>query len=149
MKSESDRFQDNHKRLADFQLEVWVICSCNKKAIASVDYETNKARMHCASCGYHKDVTTSVSVLGQQGNWQMAAHHYFNAALWLQHPFKNEVFWAYNLEHLQYLEAYIGATLREHKDRTHFTLLEKLPRFYHEAKNREPLLKIIEKLKAM
>ena len=38
--------------------------------------------------------------------------------------------------------------LREHKDRTHFTLLEKLPRFYHEAKNREVLLKLIAKLKA-
>jgi hypothetical protein len=37
-------------------------------------------------------------------------------------------------------------TLREHKDRTHFTLLEKLPKFYHEAKNREGVLKIIAKL---
>jgi hypothetical protein len=37
--------------------------------------------------------------------------------------------------------------MREHKDRAHFTLLEKLPKFYHEGKNRTALLKIIEKLK--
>jgi len=36
---------------------------------------------------------------------------------------------------------------REHKDRQHFTLLEKLPAFYHQAKNRDGLLKVIGKLK--
>ena len=62
--------------------------------------------------------------------------------------FKGERFFAYNGEHLAYLERYIAATLREHKDRTGFTLLEKLPKFYHEAKNREALLKIIQRLKS-
>ncbi len=84
---------------------------------------------------------------GVKGNWEMAAHAYFNAKLWLQHPFKNDVFFAYNGKHLHYLEQYIAAGLREHKNRTGFTLLEKLPKFYHEAKNRNALLKIIDKLK--
>jgi hypothetical protein len=61
--------------------------------------------------------------------------------------FKNDVIFAFNGDHLNYLENYISANLREHKDRNHFTLLEKLPKFYHEAKNREALLKIIQKLK--
>ena len=65
----------------------------------------------------------------------------------LSFGFKNDVFWSYNHEHLAYLEQYISATLREHRDRSHFTLLEKLPKFYHEAKNRDALLKIIKKLK--
>lgn len=88
-----------------------------------------------------------MTVFGQSGNWKVAAHFYFDAPLWLEASFKNEVFFAYNLAHLNYLEHYISARLREHKDRTHFTLLEKLPKFYHEAKNREALLKIIIKLK--
>ena len=54
---------------------------------------------------------------------------------------------AYNEAHLDYLEKYISATLRQHTDRKHFTILEKLPKFYHEAKNRSDLLKIIEKLR--
>lgn len=78
----------------------------------------------------------------------MPANHYFHAGLWLQAPFKKDIFWAYNGKHLEYLERYISATIREHKDRTGFTLLEKLPKFYHEAKNRESLLKIIAKLKS-
>jgi predicted RNA-binding Zn-ribbon protein involved in translation (DUF1610 family) len=145
---EQNRFQDQNFRLSEFQNEVWVVCpKCSKKAIAKVDYEAKKARLICDSCGYNKEIETSSSILGLKGNWQTAANTYFDAELWLKTPFKNEVFWAYNDQHLLYLEQYISAKLREHKDRTHFTLLEKLPKFYHEAKNREALLKIIEKLK--
>ncbi len=77
----------------------------------------------------------------------MPANQFFNAELWLTASFKSELFWAFNDKHLEYLERYISAGLREHKERTHFTLLEKLPKFYHEAKNRDSLLKIISKLK--
>ena len=60
---------------------------------------------------------------------KVAANEYFDAELWYMAPFKSEEFVAFNREHLDYLEAYTSAQLREHKDRTHFTLLEKLPRF--------------------
>lgn len=141
----SNRFQDQNLRLTDFQQEIWVFCpNCSKKAITSVNFEMQKARLLCANCGYNKEAKTNTN---QQENWQMAAHLYFDAKLWLQMPFKSETFWAYNSAHLDYLQQYISANLREHTDRTHFTLLEKLPKFYHEAKNREALLKIIGKLK--
>lgn len=140
-----NRFQDSNLILANFYQEVWVVCpSCTKKAISTVNFETKTARLFCASCGYNKETTTLVE---KNGSLEMAANLYFQAELWLKTGFKNEVFWAYNSKHLAYLEKYIGATLREHKDRSHFTLLEKLPKFYHEAKNREGLLKIISKLK--
>ncbi len=144
----NQRFTDQHKTLSDFYTEVWVVCpACAKKAIAKVNYEEKQARLYCESCRYNKQTSTETQVFGVRGNWEMAAHSYFGAELWLQYPFKNDVFFAYNGEHLNYLEAYIGATLREHKDRTHFTLLEKLPKFYHEAKNRKALLSLIGKLK--
>lgn len=146
----SKRFQDQNKTTQDFYQEVWVVCpACTKKSIAKADYDKKQARLYCESCGYNKQVPTETSVLGVKENWEMAAHGYFNAKLWLQHPFKNDLFYAFNGEHLNYLEQYIAAGLREHKDRTHFTLLEKLPKFYHEAKNRKTLLKIIEKLKQL
>lgn len=144
----NQRFTDQNRTLSYFYTEVWVVCpACAKKAIAKVNYEEKQARLYCDSCGYNKQTSTETSVFGVKGHWQMAAHSYFGTELWLQHPFKNDVFFAYNGEHLDYLEAYIGATLREHKDRTHFTLLEKLPKFYHEAKNRKALLSLIGKLK--
>jgi hypothetical protein len=144
MNSQS-RFQDENMILSNFYNEVLVVCpGCAKKAIASVNYETKTARLFCLDCGYNKESTT---VLIKNGTLETAANFYFKAELWLTIPFKKELFWAYNYKHLDYLEKYISATLREHKDRSHFTLLEKLPRFYHEAKNRDGLLKIIAKLK--
>lgn len=143
-----NHFQDQNKRLSDFQKEVVVVCpKCEKKALATVDYDTRTAKLFCTHCGYHKQETTEIMVLGMKARKIEHAASYFDAEPWFIYPFKNEIFWAYNEAHLEYLENYISAKLREHKDRSHFTLLEKLPKFYHEAKNREPLLKIIEKLK--
>lgn len=135
-----ERFHDQNLRLSHFQKDVCIVCPlCTRKAIAKVDYTTKNARLFCLHCGYNKETAT--------GDLQMAAHGYFGAELWFYAPFKDDVFWAFNFEHLIYLESYISASLREHKDRLHFTLLEKLPKFYHLAKNREALLKLIEKLK--
>lgn len=144
----STRIHDQNKKLSDFQTEVWVICpSCSKKATTKVDYEQKRAILFCENCGFNKQIPTEVTVFGINGNWNIAAHSYFGAQLWLQHPFKNDVFIAFNADHLNYLEQYIAADLREHKNRTGFTLLERLPKFYHDAKNRKALLAIIQKLK--
>jgi hypothetical protein len=144
--NQSNRFQDENLIRSDFYKEVWVVCpSCAKKAMATVNFEAKKARLFCVHCGCNKETTTA---LIPKGTIDMSANWYFEVEYWLKAPFKNDVFWAYNDKHMEYLERYIGATLREHKDRSHFTLLEKLPKFYHEAKNREPLLKIIAKLKS-
>lgn len=144
------RFNDENKNISEFRRDVLVVCpKCGKKAFTRVDYENNSARLFCENCGYNKQKTTDAAVFGHSGNWQLSADSYFDAELWLKASFKNNVFWAYNLSHLEYLEKYISANLREHKDRSHFTLVEKLPKFYHEAKNREALLKIIERLKTL
>jgi predicted RNA-binding Zn-ribbon protein involved in translation (DUF1610 family) len=143
------RFQDQHHRLSDFEKEVWVVCpNCAKQTIAQLQEEIKEARLNCKHCGYIKQKSTLVHYQeGKFAELKQAAHAYFEVELWLKAPFKKDMFWAYNPAHLAYLEQCISAKLREHKDRTHFTLLEKLPKFYHDAKNREVLLKIIKKLK--
>ncbi len=143
-----NRFQDRNYTLSFFRTNVQVVCKgCGKAALAQVNYEEKKARLHCSSCGYSKIIDSKITWLGVNAYFEVAAHEYFDAKLWYEAPFRNEIFRAYNEEHLLYLEAYISAKLREHKDRLHFTLLEKLPRFYHDAKNRSALLKLIAKLK--
>lgn len=140
------RFLDENKTLYDFSNEVWVVCpACAKKAITMADFQHKKARLFCVQCGYNKEISTEAA---KNMTVNQPAHLFFDAELWLQAPFKNETFMAYNGSHLEYLEQYISARLREHKDRSHFTLLEKLPKFYGKAQNREGLLKIIAKLKA-
>jgi Zn ribbon nucleic-acid-binding protein len=142
------RFQDQNFSITHFRNEVVVVCpQCQKKALSTVNYEAKTAKLTCMHCGYHKAKSTVLSFLGLVAHYKESAHRYFGATLWYQAPFKKDCFFAYNEAHLHYLEQYIGAKLREHKDRTHFTLLEKLPKFYHEAKNRDALLKLINKLK--
>lgn len=141
------RFSDQHKRLSDFQNEIWVHCpQCQKQAIAKVSEK--QARLVCTHCGYHKAVSTIIARDdGKNAELKQAANLFFNTELWLSASFKKDVFWAYNPDHLAYLKQYISAKIREHKGRTHFTLIEKLPKFYLEAKNREGLLNLIIKLK--
>jgi len=142
----TNRFQDENLVLSDFYDEVWVVCkACANRAVAKRNAEEKTVRLFCVHCGYNKEVSNA---FGKDGSIVMAANGFFETDLWLTATFKNEVFWAYNGTHLEYLARYIGAGLREHKDRSHFTLLEKLPRFYHEAKNRDGLLKVIEKLRS-
>lgn len=142
------RFEDQNYRLTHFQKEVAIVCpKCQKKAIANVNYENKKAKLTCSYCGYHEIKNTLMMHLGHTAHFEAPACDYFDVELWYYASFKNDIFFAYNEAHLLYLEQYIGSKLREHKDRSHFTLLEKLPKLYHEAKNREPLLKLIDKLK--
>lgn len=144
--NETTRFNDENKTLSDFSDEVWVVCpACSNRAIARADFQLKKAWLCCVQCGYNKEQSTEIA---KNITKNQPAHLFFAAELWLQAPLKNELFMAYNGRHLEYLEQYISAKLREHKDRSHFTLLEKLPKFYHRAQNREVLLKIIAKLKS-
>lgn len=144
------RFQDQNKQLSDFDTEVWVSCpACKKQAIARTDAQRKEARLNCVWCGYNKKATMEVHYRPDRtAVLLLPAHRYFGAELWFQAPFRSHIFMAYNPEHLAYLEQYIGALLREHNDRKGFTLIEKLPGFYHQAKNREALLKLIANLKS-
>lgn len=69
--------------------------------------------------------------------------------LWLQEDFKRSVFWAYNYEHLSYLKNFVEAKIRKRvENRIFMTMIEKLPKFIKNAKNRVKLLKLIEKLES-
>ncbi len=138
------RFEDENLVISDFFNEVLVNARLVLKKLWLHTCITKKVRLFCVHCGYNKEASAEVA---QHAFITKPANQFFDAELWLQIDFKKERFWAYNDKHLDYLERYISATLRGHKERTHFTLLEKLPKFYHEAKNREGLLKVIAKLK--
>jgi hypothetical protein len=141
------KFTDEQKIWRDFDDEVAVACpACAKKAIATRNTTEATARLLCTACGYNK--TASILLPGTKGGKMiMAAHGYFGAQLWYQAPFKNEVFFALNEAHLDYMEQYIGSGIRENKGRTGYTLVEKLPKYIQVATNRQPLLKLIQKLR--
>jgi hypothetical protein len=78
---------------------------------------------------------------------------FFGLPLALQAPCCGNVLWAWNRKHLELMAAVVGSRLRERDRISSFksndTLLAKLPRWVKAAKNREPVLSCIEKLRAM
>lgn len=70
----------------------------------------------------------------------------FNLPLWFQTKIKNDTFWAYNREHLNEIKDYVDAKLRERSNTGYSTMVERLPTFIKLAKNREQILKEIERL---
>lgn len=70
----------------------------------------------------------------------------FGCPYYFQEDFKGKLFWARNTEHLLEMENYISSGLRTRLPYRMY-LVERLPTFIKEAKNREALLKILQKWK--
>lgn len=67
--------------------------------------------------------------------------------LWYEESFRGHRFWALNPDHLSYIENYVKAELRERHGHSGQSMLEKLPEFIKSGKNRQALLKLIDKMK--
>ncbi|MBB3724707.1 hypothetical protein [Nonomuraea dietziae] len=72
---------------------------------------------------------------GSQG-----APTYGGLQLWLQVPCKGRVLWACDAEHLDFLERYVRASVRERVPNRNASLASRLPAWVKSAKNREAVL---------
>jgi len=76
---------------------------------------------------------------------------YFHIPLWLQTPCCGEVLWAYNEEHLAFLEAFVMAkqrtSVRGEHGWSNQSLMNRLPLWMKQAKNRDEILRCLDKLK--
>lgn len=70
----------------------------------------------------------------------------FGCPYYFQEDFKGKLFWAKNREHLLEMENYVSSDLRTRLP-YRMRMVEKLPTFIKEAKNREAILKILQKWK--
>ncbi|MEO8533582.1 MAG: hypothetical protein ABI441_07525 [Flavobacterium sp.] len=110
-----------------------------------------KYRAKCTHCNFQEEWKPKIKKVIQSTKVQdgLITDEWYNFPLWFQKEVSGNVFWAYNQEHISYLEKYIKASLRERNSKINFStsLVTRLPKFVKEAKNREKLLKIIEKWK--
>lgn len=107
-------------------------------------------KLKCPVCNKRKEFKPKIEEVFEfisDGNSQ--TERWFNAELWYQTTMLGNVFWAYNMAHIDYLQRYIQADLRERNSKVNGggTMIARLPIFVKEAKNRDKLLKIIEKWK--
>lgn len=75
---------------------------------------------------------------------------YFGLPLWLSTQCRGRVLWAYNAEHLNLLEAYVSARLRERgRHMGSQTLVERLPAWITDGRHRAEVLDGIAQLRAL
>jgi hypothetical protein len=145
-----ERFRDPMVWLQDFEDEILVRCpACDACALVLAPPKQNgggrpraaRLCLRCPTCGLGKDASPSGATYGGPFD------PYFQLPLWLQAECCGEVLWAYNAEHLDLLESYVGAKLRERGlDRRWSSMLERLPTWIKSAKNRDEVLRGIERL---
>jgi len=70
----------------------------------------------------------------------------FGCELWYWSRFKGESFWATNSEHLNDIKNYVKAKVRVRSGKDYTTMVEKLPKWISNKKNRDAILKLINKL---
>lgn len=106
-------------------------------------------KLICGSCGFNKKIETK----SRSFDWHSEdpTDGFFGYALWLKTPCCGHSLWAFNMRHLDLLEAYVSAELRERKrdayGYTNSSVASRLPKWIKSAKNRDKLLSAIVKLR--
>ena len=151
IRADDKKFSDNGIMIYDFNDEFLVVCPrCASMArVIPVEIKSEKLnnrlfaprKLICLSC-VHRDIFDGRSIgIGASVDW------YFRLPLWLQISCCGETLWAYNQKHLEMLENYVAAKLRERTVKGRNSFLSKLPKWLKSAKNRDEILKAIAKLR--
>ncbi|GEM_PF-3066033 len=122
-----ERFKDSGETIYSFQDEFLVQCPrCQACAIVRrLDPHTTDLfaplfaprRFSCKGCGASKDWAEKEI---RRSSHNEPTDDYFHYALWLQAPCCGEVLWACNLQHLEFIESFVRAELRERRPDSKF-----------------------------
>lgn len=138
------KFNDRLTYLSDFGHIIIVKCPKCGKPINYKNFPDNSAivaTMSCLKCGY---IRNGYEINIHKNPYAVFFQDYEN---YLTASCCGEELWAYNLEHLDFLENYVGATIRSRVPNFNKSLASRLPQWLKEAKNRKEILKIIARLK--
>jgi hypothetical protein len=147
------RFVDDRRWLGDFADEFLVVCpDCDACArvtprLPEQSRAEHALRLVCGASGRIREWKPGDTVSAR------GPDQHFHLRLWLTIPCCGEVLWAHNWRHLQFIEEYVGAVLRESTRDPKYgwsnkSLANRLPRWMKLARNREEILKAIAKLRA-
>lgn len=161
----TQKFKHKDVTLESFGSSFLVVCpKCEGRAtvLNRGDEAHPKIRLTCRVCGHSDDWVclnpgycySADSTKYQKGSVCIggAVDWYFHLPLWLQTPCCGETLWAYNEEHLNFLENFVSASLREQEKDEQFggsnrSLASRLPKWMQSAKNRERVLKRLAELR--
>lgn len=140
------RHRDPGLRLISYAEQVLVCCpACGRRAVSACRRDGNRcpdpARLTCAHCGFVRETGKPAHVYG------VPLDPYFRQPLWLQTACCGHTLWALNVEHLDVLEGYVRAQLREKRLELAYTMLDVLPRWMKDAKHRNEVLRGVSRLR--
>jgi len=132
-----ERFKDNGESVYDFLDKVLVICpECKRCAYGFLSWD-NLARITCHKCGFNRAYRP----------YSFGGGSFCDADLWLKTNCCSEKLWAYNQVHLEFIEKYVGAKLRERTLNFNQNLASRLPEWMIKSSNRSKVLKGVQILK--
>jgi ribosomal protein L37E len=102
-----------------------------------------KLPVTCPACGAVRTLPAHLDLRCEGGT---ATYH--GLPLWLRTDYRGEVLWAYDEAHLDFLERYIRALIRERIPNCNASLASRLPAWLKNAKNRDGLLTALAGLRA-
>lgn len=138
------RFIDSGEMLADFGDQVIAACPRCKKP---VDYRIDLSGsgevypLTCLKCGYIRS--------GYKKDYKQNPLGFFTPTydLYLVADCCGQTLWARNLNHLEFLEKYVSAKLRERTANINQSTASRLPQWIKSAKNRYEILKCIQRIR--
>ncbi len=155
---------DSDIRIYDFIKEILIECpkcsQCARVKNDSEDLSPGETQLTCLNCSYNKVLqNNSKSILSEDIEVSQtgmmiigeAIDSYFHQPLWLRADCGGNELWAYNREHLEWLNDFVSAKLRERSQGeqgwNNRSLVSRLPKWLKSKKNRDQILKCIEKLR--
>jgi len=129
------RFQDDGKYLSEFLSYRIVQCpECTHPLKLTLT-----TAIHCSKCSYLKI----------NDNTDLGNNLYLFEELkdYIQIRCCGELLWSANFEHLDFIEKYVSSKLRERKPNVNRSLASRLPNWIKDKKNRDDILKAIQKFR--
>ena len=151
----SERHRDD-RSIYDFLGEALVVCPrcaylARSRAIdpASTDLSAPR-RLTCDHCGHMRSWERESP--RRQRSRARVLDAYFGLPVWLQARCCGELLWAYNTDHLAFLEAFVRARLRERRRSAEYgwsnqALISRLPAWLKARRNRDEVLACIERMR--
>lgn len=148
--------------LYEFVRDILVVCpKCEGKALVQTGnyhqpkFTVDEVKLSCVHCGHSKVMN---EVLKRKDDKQKRGQiliygapidPFYHLPLWFCMDVMGETLWAYNLDHLNFLAEHVEAKLRERNGFQHQvkSIGARLPRWMTAAKNRDEVLRAIDKLK--
>lgn len=111
------------------------------RAIRPIEGEQLMATVQCPTCK-HSAVYPAVPFASNSQRWRIRYMPY------LSREIDGNTLWVYNLQHLDALEQWLGATLRERGPVRGMTMMARLPRWMKAASARPKIVKALAEMRA-